>query len=387
MKEQTLYLLKIGELALKGGNRKYFERTLKDNIRIMLSGSRPKVYGGYGRFFLSLPSQFEERAEKVLASCFGLTGFVKCTETDKDIHHIQDAVLAIAHTCIADHGLRFKIESRRTDKGFEKTSYELSCLAGSWVTESFPSAQVDVKHPQWTINIEIREQVYVYGPKKPGLGGLPVGVAGKGILLLSGGIDSPVAGYMMSKRGLSLSGLYFHAYPFTSQESLDKVKKLAAVLKGYQTGMKLHVVDFTKLQIALKERGPENELTLHMRAAMMSIAQKVCEIHDGVALVTGESLSQVASQTAQSIRLTNSFCNYPVFRPLIGMDKEEIIRLAKTIGTFETSILPYEDCCTVFSPKNPQIRPRFEDTRQRFFSLDVQEHIEECIATIRSYEL
>ena len=387
MDDNTLFLLKIGELALKGGNRKFFEKTLRENIRKALKGCQPRVYGGFGRFFLSIPKTYENEALEALRKCFGLTSYVKCTQVEKSIEGIKQGVLSIAGECLKTYGTKFKIESRRTDKAFEASSYELNCLAGDWILQAYPQANVDVHDPEWKINIEVREQVYVYGPTNPGPGGLPVGVAGKGILLLSGGIDSPVAGYMMAKRGLALEGLYFHAYPYTSDEALDKVKSLAGLVGNYSNEMKLHVVNFTDLQIALKERAPENELTLHMRAAMMTVAHRLCGIRDGLALVTGESLSQVASQTAQSLRVTNSYTDYPVFRPLIGLDKEEIIRIAKNIGTFETSILPYEDCCTLFSPKNPKVRPHFDETRQHFDRLELGSLLDQCVEGIQTFNL
>jgi len=271
---------------------------------------------------------------------------------------VTEAALEVFAQALDDRSPRsFKIAARRSDKSFPLDSYGIACSLGSSISEKYPDVPVDVKHPDLVISVEVRDKVYIYGDTQAGPGGLPIGCAGKGILLLSGGIDSPAAGYMMAKRGLCQHAVYFHAYPYTSDEALEKVKVLASVLASYQGSMKLYAIPFTEVQLHIKKQAKANELTLHLRYAMVRAAEKIAEKEHAQCLVTGEALSQVASQTLESINFTNSASSLPVFRPLIGLDKEEIIRLAEHIGTYETSILPYEDCCTIFSPKHPLVKP------------------------------
>ena len=356
------YLIRVGEIGLKGNNRRMFEQQLKENIKRRLKGLEARVTGGRGRFFLELFSGDPSAAEEVLASTFGIVAFARVRVSDKDMEAIgttaaellQEAVRAAAPGTIS-----FKINAKRTDKSFALNSYQIAVELGDRLTREIPGLTVDVKNPDVSLQIEVRDKVYIWGPQSAGPGGLPVGCAGKGILLLSGGIDSPVAGWMMAKRGLKLDAVYFHAYPYTSDEAKEKVVQLARILAPWNGGMNLFVVPFTKTQLKIKEKVPREAVTLIMRAGMMQVAHMAAEERGAGALVSGEALSQVASQTAGSMRFTGSVTDYPVFRPLIGMDKEEIIRTAERIGTYETSILPYEDCCTIFSPKHPLTSPNF----------------------------
>ena len=369
-----LYLIKIGEIALKGENRNFFESRLRRNIRRALAGIECTVSGGSGRFYLRVRPEDGERARERLATVFGITSFSRTTRVEKTNEAIRSTAVALvaeqeAHLA----NTSFKVEARRTDKQFPLRSYDIAADLGGLLLESFPSLKVDVHRPSWVLNVEIREQAYLYLDRNQGPGGLPVGTAGKGMLLLSGGIDSPVAGYLMAKRGLRLSAVYFHAYPYTSDEAREKVVTLARTLAPYLSGVTLYVVPFTDPQMRIKQRGAAEEVTLLMRACMMRIAEQLAARTNAGCLVTGESLGQVASQTMESMSFTGGMTRLPVFRPLIGLDKEEIIALARKVGTFETSILPYEDCCTIFSPKHPLIRPQFDRMRSAYEALEIDD--------------
>lgn len=373
--QKQVYLIKVGELTLKKGNRRYFENRLAENIRKKLSPHRGRVDVRNGRFYLTAPKAPEEHIRRTLSTCFGIIGFAPAQVVPKEIDTIVSAAVTAAREAF-DQGrgfTTFKIEARRSDKRFPLSSYEIACAAGDAVLRSLPETGVDVKNPDLTIGIEVREEAYIYGALQGGPGGLPTGSAGKGILMLSGGIDSPVAGYQMAKRGLSLDALYFHAYPYTSREALEKVKDLASILAPFTNGLRLHVIPFTEAQIHMKKMGKPRNLTLYMRAAMVETANLLAKRRRAGAIITGEALSQVASQTIRSIAFTGSFAKVPVFRPLIGMDKEEIISIARRIGTFETSILPYEDCCTIFSPDHPEVNPDPESTREAYLELEMKE--------------
>jgi thiamine biosynthesis protein ThiI len=379
--KESLYLIRFGEIALKGDNRIFFERLLRKNIKKKLLPYRSELRMHSGRVYLRCQEAPEEAVRSVLSSTFGIVGFTKALRCDKRIEEIREAASLIADEIASDGKLQsFKVSARRADKSFPMTSYEIACDIGARIAGAHQEFHVDVKTPDWVLGVEIREAAYIYGRMEKGPGGLPVGCAGKGVVLLSGGIDSPVAAFLMAKRGLKLDAVYFHAYPYTSNEALDKVKKLAEILAPYTGGIRLHVIPFTEAQIFMKQRGRSEELTLHMRAAMVEIADMVAADTGAKALVTGEALSQVASQTIESITLTGSFAQRPIFRPVIGLDKEEIITIARRIGTFETSILPYEDCCTIFSPKHPLVHPNKELLTTAYRSLSLDEELK------RAYE-
>ena len=374
-----LYLIKIGEIALKGGNRNFFEKRLKKNIKLNLRDVKCTVSGGRGRFFIEAPEDNAAEVESALSRTFGIKGFSLVNKLNKDIDLIIEEAVRLARENIENNeGTRFKIQSRRADKSFPMSSYDISCATGEAILNRVEGTVVDVNNPEWIINIEIRETAYVYGRVKKGPGGLPVGSAGSGLLLLSGGIDSPVAGWLMAKRGLRMDAVYFHTYPYTSDEAKQKVIDLAEILSAHTCGINLYIVPFTDVQLAIKERGFERATTLLMRHAMVKIADRIAKNNGGLALITGEALSQVASQTPESIRYTGSGTDLPVFRPLIGMDKEEIIRIAERIETYKTSILPFEDCCTLFAPEHPITHPDFERLTADFSELGIEEMMTEA---------
>ena len=377
---EILYLIKIGELTLKKGNRSQFEKQLKFNIKRKLSGIPSKITIRKGRFFLEGNMEDRERIEKALSTTIGIAGYTIAYKEKKDMDSVRKRVLEVAKELAKQHnGGTFKIESRRSDKSFPLTSYKISADTGAYILDNLPGVKVDVHNPDWLISIEIRDYAYIYGNQEKGITGLPVGSAGKGMLLLSGGIDSPVAGYLMARRGLRLDAVYFHAYPYTSEEALEKVKNLASKIAVYTGGLSLFVVPFTDFQLLLNSKAKEEEVTLLMRAGMVRIADKIARSRNTPCLITGESLSQVASQTVESISYTGSNTELPVFRPLIGLDKEFIIRIAKEIDTFETSILPFDDCCTIFSPKHPLVKPDTQELKESFAKLDSERLLNEAV--------
>ena len=377
--EETLYLLKPGEIMLKGKNRSFFERVLKNNLKRVFKNNSPRVEIRSGRFYLSLKDVDPKEAEGPLRKIFGVNAFAKAVITDKDISSIEKTALSLFSRLNPAAGTSFKIKAKRTDKSFPFNSYEIACRLGDVLQDKFPNLTADMTEPDIILTVEGRNKTYLYLDSQRGAGGLPVGVAGRGMLLLSGGIDSPVAGWMMAKRGLKLEGVHFHSYPYTSRDALEKTKKIAGILAQSQTLWNLNIVPFTKIQLFIKKKAPPAESTLLNRACMMKIAHTLALKHEAYSIITGESLSQVASQTQNSLRFTGSMTDLPVFRPLIGLDKEEIIKTAKDIGTYETSILPYEDCCTLFTPKHPMINPEYEAIRDSFHSLNLDTLMEEAV--------
>jgi len=380
-----LYLIKYGELSLKGKNRKDFENRVRDDIRLKLSDLPIKLRREWGRLYLYPPSPEQApdaggRIEDTLARTFGIVGFAKSYAVDQNIEEMQEAARALAEGFMRSRGKRFKIEARRSDKSFPHSSYDICCILGDSLRSRFPELKVDLDHPDWVIQIEVRKRVYVYGPDTRAPGGLPLGASGRGLLLLSGGIDSPVAGYLMAKRGLAMDALYFHTPPYTSERAKEKVQLLAGILSRYATGLRLCIVPFTEIQLLINQKARKEATTLLVRAAMLRIADRLAHLHGYDCLVTGESLGQVASQTVQSLHFTGSYTGLPLFRPLIGMDKAEIIQLAHDIDTFETSILPYEDCCSLFAPDHPIVRPEINRMVSSFRSLGLEASIVQAVA-------
>ncbi|MGM0431240.1 MAG: tRNA uracil 4-sulfurtransferase ThiI [Spirochaetota bacterium] len=377
---RALYLIRLGEIFLKGQNRAFFEKRLKKNIRWKLKDRNPVFRTQKGRIFLEVDADEEAQAiEEALGKTMGIVGFSRAVMTAKDYPVIEHETLELVSK-VFDQPCSFKIEARRSDKSYPLTSYQIASSLGGKILETFDTSSVDVHSPDVIVYVEIRDRAYVYLSTSHawGPGGLPVGAAGKGLLMLSGGIDSPIAGYMMASRGLRQEAVYFHTYPFTSDEALEKVKTLASILSPYTSGLKLHVIPFTAAQLHIKNNALEEEHTLLMRYCMIRVADTIARLQHAQCLITGESLSQVASQTIESLAFTESASSIPILRPLIGTDKEAIIKLANKIGTYETSILPYEDCCTVFSPKHPVVRPDKEQLLASVQQLDIESLLEEA---------
>lgn len=369
-------MLKFGELFLKGRNRREFIKLLKKNIVKKLDGIDCRLEETQGRLVIcDFDLVDEDKIVERLQMVFGLIAIASAVEIDATVESIKSYVQSLD---LSNYST-FKIETKRADKTFEMTSMDFDKFLGGVVLEKYPQIKVDLYNPELVITVEIRvnKKAYIYSHLLECAGGLPLGSGGKGLLLLSGGIDSPVAGYLISKRGLELEAVHFHSYPYTSVQAKEKVVELANQISQYCGKIKLHVVSFTEIQEQIhKNCDPDYMITI-MRRIMMRIAERLCKQNNLGAIVTGESLGQVASQTMQSMNVTNAVVNIPVFRPLIAMDKEQIMDIARKIGTYETSILPYEDCCTVFLPKNPVIKP----TIKRAEYLETHLNIEELVDT------
>ncbi|WP_295866575.1 tRNA uracil 4-sulfurtransferase ThiI [uncultured Oscillibacter sp.] len=380
---QEIFLLKLGEVVLKGLNRRSFEDKLVSNVcrRVRRCGSF-NVYLRQSTIYVE-PQNAQCNMAEALTACrqvFGVVSVAKAVPCAKDVTAIADTAARYLKDEFAA-AKTFKVESKRADKLFRLNSIQISQQVGGILAERFPDVAVDVHKPDLTVYVEVREKAaYVHAPAAPGAGGLPIGMGGRAVSLLSGGIDSPVSSWMMARRGVELEMVHFVSPPYTSQQALDKVLELARLLTAWCGRMTVHVIPFTRIQEEIRKNCPEEYFTLIMRRFMMRLAQTVAKsVHAG-ALVTGESLGQVASQTMLSLGVTENVTDLPVLRPLIGMDKVEIIRLSREIGTFETSILPYEDCCTVFTPRHPCTRPRLEDVQAAEAALDVQALMDEAMA-------
>lgn len=380
MKETIL--LKLGEIVLKGANRRSFEEKLMHNAR-----RRLKPFGKFNVYTRQSTTYVEpldencdmDGAYAAMEHLFGVVGIARSYPCEKTVEAMRSA----AQTYLADKlnaAKSFKVESKRSDKTFPMTSIQLSQTVGGDLQDAFPHLKVDVHHPEVTVYLEVRDfAAYVHADPDPGAGGLPVGIGGRAVCLLSGGIDSPVAAYMMTKRGLGLEMVHFFSYPYTSEAAKEKVFDLTRKLVPWCGRLTVHVVPFTKIQEEMRRSVPEEYFTIIMRRFMMRIAEAVAERTGCGALITGESLGQVASQTMQAMACTGAVCTLPVFRPLVGMDKEEIVRIARKIDTFETSILPYEDCCTVFTPKHPRTRPHLDEVVAAEANLDVAALVQEAV--------
>ncbi|MDO6355893.1 tRNA uracil 4-sulfurtransferase ThiI [Caloramator sp. CAR-1] len=363
------------EITLKGLNRKTFEDLLIRNIRQRI-GKEANIIKESGRIIIE--KYTDETIEK-LRKVFGVLGVAEATVVEKDVEKICEA--AVDHMKKINFKT-FKVECKRQDKSFPLNSLELSKKVGGAILKNIKDISVDVHDPEVTLMIEIRKDAYIYSNYLEGQGGMPYKSAGKGVLLLSGGIDSPVAGYMLAKRGLELVGVYYHSHPYTSERAKEKVISLAKKLSEYTGSFKLYVVPFTKIQMEIIEKCREDELTIIMRRFMMSIAEEIARKEGALCLATGESLGQVASQTLESMFVTNSVVAMPVFRPLVGMDKVDIMDIAREIGTYDISILPYEDCCTIFVPKHPKTKPRLQDIEKSEEALDIKALIDDAVNNV-----
>jgi len=380
-----IILLKLGELVLKGQNRKYFEQRLISNInRRIESFGKFRIYSVQSTIYVE---PLDERCDMdetfdALKQVFGVASLSRAAACEKN----AEAILETAKTYLRDEleGVTsFKVETKRSDKSFPMTSIELSQYVGGGLHQAFPHLKPDMHEPELTVHVEVRDYAaYVHAGGVRGAGGLPVGTAGRAVSLLSGGIDSPVATYMMAKRGLRIIPVHFFSFPYTSELAKQKVLDLAAVLKNYCGGLTVEIVPFTKIQEEMRAKCPEEYFTIIMRRFMMRIAQRIADLNGCNAIITGENLGQVASQTVEAMAVTQECCNLPVLRPLIGMDKEEIVTIARKIGTFDLSVLPYEDCCTVFTPRHPKTKPRLEQVLAAESALDVDALVQEAVAGI-----
>ncbi len=382
------YLLKVGELNLKGSNLKFFEKKLRANIKKSLKGIPSELRQSQKRLILRINESHRDQVEKILSQTFGLVSFTPMVMVKKDPQSIETAVCDLVSK-LSPQELEgtFKVAARRVDKSYPQTSYEIACDLGGVILDTFPKTTVNVRKPDWVLSIEIRNEVYIYIQETKAPGGLPVGTAGRGLLLLSGGIDSPVAGYLMGKRGLKLESIYFHTYPYTSDEAKEKVVTLGKRLSPWLGGMKLHIIPFTDIQHKLAAGEHPRFSTILMRMAMMKIAEKLGEQRDLSALITGEALSQVASQTVESINCTNRSVDIPVLRPLIGMDKIEIITIARAIDTYDVSILPYDDCCSLFAPKHPVIHPKYDELAEAYEDLNLGDLLDKALEARETLDL
>jgi len=387
---KNVFLIKYGELAIKGKNRHLFENKLVTNVKRNL-----KEIGEFivtkeqGRIMVEPVDNDYVDVELVLDRLGRIFGIVGIAYGIKDEEVSFEAVKRLARVqmeqVVGDKQITFKVDTRRADKRFPMTSMEVSCELGGYLLEEFQDAvKVDVRKPEVTLMVEIRNHTYVYVKTYKGAGGMPYGTNGKATLLLSGGIDSPVAGWMVAKRGVEVDAVYFHAPPYTSDRAKQKVVDLAKKVSMYTGSLKLHVVNFTDIQLKIYERCPHEELTIIMRRIMMYIAEAIAKQNGSMGLITGESIGQVASQTMHSLVVTNDAATMPVFRPLIGFDKEEIVQIAKRIDTFETSIQPFEDCCTIFVAKHPETKPKLEYIKKSEALLDdiLEEMIEKAITEV-----
>jgi thiamine biosynthesis protein ThiI len=381
------FLVKYAEIGLKGNNRYLFENALRDRIDGVL---RPlgdyHVSKEQGRIFVECPEGYDyEETVEVLQRVFGISSICPVVVIDSnDWDALTKGVGDFTEAMYPDKNFTFKVMAKRSDKKYPLTSPEICMEMGAYLLERFPELRVDVHEPDVRITVEVRTKSYVYSIVIPGPGGMPVGTNGKAMLLLSGGIDSPVAGYMISKRGVSMSAVYFHAPPYTSERAKQKVVDLAKKISLYTGRMNLYVVNFTDIQLYIYEKCPHEELTIIMRRYMMRIAEKLAEQEKCLGLITGESIGQVASQTMQSLAATNEVCAMPVYRPLIAFDKKDIVKISENIDTYETSIQPYEDCCTIFVAKHPVIKPSLKAIRnsERRLEEKIEEMVEAALETV-----
>ena len=377
------FLIKYAEIGTKGKNRYLFEDALIKQIKNALK----HVDGTFiefkesGRIYVQAQSEYDyDEVIEALQHVFGIAWICPMLQIEnKDFENLKQVVVDYIGQAYPDKNFTFKVDSRRADKNYPIHSEQMNRDLGETILNAFPETSVNVHKPDVLLHVEVRKYVNIYSLMIPGAGGMPVGTNGKAMLLLSGGIDSPVAGYMIAKRGVKIDAVYFHAPPYTSDRAKQKVVDLAKLVSRYSGPIPLHIVNFTDIQLYIYDQCPHEELTIIMRRYMMRIAEEIAKKNDCLALITGESIGQVASQTVQSLASTNEVCTMPVFRPLIGFDKQEIIDISQKIDTFETSIQPYEDCCTIFVAKHPVIKPNLNIIRKS--ELALQEKIDEMVKT------
>jgi len=384
---ERVLLVRYGEIILKGLNRPIFEDALVRNIRHRLRNEGEyKIYKSQATIYIE-PKEGDDQTDRIhekLKKIFGIVSIVVAYKTDKSMEGIY-SIIPESIGDVLKNAKTFKVEAKRSDKKFPLKSPQICEEVGGFILDNYPHLTVDVHNPEVVVHAEIRDDnAFVHTGREKGIGGMPVGTGGKAALLLSGGIDSPVAGYMIGKRGVALEAIHFFSYPYTSDRAKDKVIKLAGIVSEYVGKIKVHVVPFTEIQVQIRDKCPEEYLTLIMRRFMMEISERIARENGCDALITGENLGQVASQTMLALGVTNDAVDMPVFRPLIGLDKNDIVEMAREIGTFDTSILPYEDCCTVFTPKRPATKPRLEKVIKYQQLLDCEKLIEDAIAGVET---
>lgn len=377
------FLIKYGEIGIKGKNRYLFEDALVKQIKHSLK----KIEGEFevskqqGRIYVEVLSEYDyDETVDALKKVFGIVGICPVVHVEDDgFEKLSEDVIEYFKKAHPTLDKTFKVNARRARKNYPLDSMQINCSLGEKILEAFPNMKVDVHQPEILLNVEIREKIYIYSQIIPGSGGMPVGTNGKAMLLLSGGIDSPVAGYMVAKRGVKIDAVYFHAPPYTSERAKQKVVDLAKLVSVYSGPIHLHVINFTDIQLYIYEKCPHEELTIIMRRYMMRIAEHIAKETGSLGLITGESIGQVASQTMQSLAATNEVCTMPVIRPLISFDKQDIVDISLKINTYETSILPFEDCCTIFVAKHPVTKPNVNIIKRS--ERNLEEKIDELIET------
>lgn len=379
----TAFLIKYAEIGIKGRNRYLFEDALVHQIKFALKKCDGQflIHKTQGRIYVDARSEFDfDEVVAHLKMVFGISGICPVVPVeDEGFERLCETVIQYLADVYPDRNKTFKVAARRARKNYPKDSMTINMDMGEAILKAYPEMKVDVHNPDILLNIEVREKIYIYSEIIPGPGGMPVGTGGKAMLLLSGGIDSPVAGYMIAKRGVKIDAVYFHAPPYTSERAKQKVVDLARIVSRYTGPIYLHVINFTDIQLYIYEKCPHEELTIIMRRYMMRIAEHIAKETECLGLITGESIGQVASQTMASLAATNEVCELPVYRPLIGFDKQEIVEVSERIGTYETSIQPFEDCCTIFVAKHPVTKPNLNVIRRHERNLD--EKIEELVKT------
>ncbi len=377
------FLIKYGEIGVKGKNRYLFEDALVRQIRYALkkTDGEFEVTKENGRIYATAVSDFDfDEAVEALKTVFGIIGICPVVQIeDNGFDDLADTVIKYFDSAYPDKHFSFKVNARRARKNYPMDSMEINMEMGGRLLDAFPELSVDVHNPDVLLQIEIRNKINIYSTEIPGPGGMPIGTAGRAMLLLSGGIDSPVAGWMIAKRGVTIDATYFHAPPYTSERAKQKVVDLAKLVAKYTGPIRLNIINFTDIQLYIYDQCPHDELTIIMRRYMMKIAETIAKENDCLALVTGESIGQVASQTMQSLAVTNEVCELPVMRPLIAFDKQDIVDISLKIGTYETSVLPYEDCCTIFVAKHPVTKPSLKKIKNSEKKLD--EKIDELMKT------
>lgn len=379
----TAFLIKYAEIGIKGRNRYLFEDALVHQIKYALKKCEGEflIHKTQGRIYVDAKTEFDfDEVVERLQAVFGISGICPVVYVeDEGFERLKDTIIQYIADVYPERNKTFKVQARRARKNYPKDSMSINMDMGEAILKAYPEMKVDVHNPDILLNIEVREKIYIYSEIIPGPGGMPVGTGGKAMLLLSGGIDSPVAGYMIAKRGVKIDAVYFHAPPYTSERAKQKVVDLARIVSKYTGPIYLHVINFTDIQLYIHEKCPHEELTIIMRRYMMRIAEHIAKETECLGLITGESIGQVASQTMNSLVATNEVCTLPVYRPLIGFDKQEIVEVSEKIGTYETSILPFEDCCTIFVAKHPVTKPNVNVIRRHEHNLD--EKIEELVET------